>query len=150
MSEQLELELNAPEEKTPTDGIVRRYLQLRNHIAEIEQKHAAELEPIEMEFNAVSAELLAICNAQNADSIRTREGTVSRRIQSRFWTSDWPRMYEFIKTHDAPFLLEQRIHNGNMKQFLEDNPSDLPIGLQADRKYVVQVRKPTGKTNNEQ
>ena len=37
------------------------------------------------------------------------------------------------------------IHNGNMKQFLEENPDMLPIGLQADRKFVIQVRKPTSK-----
>jgi hypothetical protein len=54
-------------------------------------------------------------------------------------------MYQFIRDRDAPFLLEQRIHNGNMRQFLEDNPEDLPIGLNADTKYVVRVRKPTGK-----
>jgi hypothetical protein len=54
-------------------------------------------------------------------------------------------MYQFIKTHDVPFLLEQRLHNGNMKQFLEENPDDYPIGLQADRKFTIQVRKPTAK-----
>ena len=51
----------------------------------------------------------------------------------------------FIKEQDAPYLLEQRIHNGNMRQFLEDNPETLPIGLNADTKYVISVRKPTNK-----
>jgi hypothetical protein len=54
-------------------------------------------------------------------------------------------MYQFISENDAPFLLEQRIHNSNMRQFLEDNPDKLPIGLQNERKYTVQVRKPTAK-----
>jgi len=143
MDEQFELALDAPEEKTPTNEIVRKYLKLRNQIAALEKKHEEELEPLEAAFNNASAELLEVCNQQNADSIRTPEGTVSRRVQSRYWTSDWPRMYEFIKNNDAPFLLEQRIHNTNMKQFLSDHPDDLPIGLQADRKYVVQVRKPS-------
>jgi len=89
--------------------------------------------------------ILATCNAQNMDSIRTPEGTVSRRVSSRYWTTDWESMYKFIKENDIPFLLEQRIHNGNMKQFLEENPDSLPIGLQCDRKYVLHVRKPTGK-----
>ena len=77
--------------------------------------------------------------------IRTAAGTVTRSTITRFWTSDWESMYQFIRDRDAPFLLEQRIHNGNMRQFLEDNPEDLPIGLNADTKYVVRVRKPTGK-----
>jgi hypothetical protein len=54
-------------------------------------------------------------------------------------------MYQFIKEQDAPFLLEQRIHNGNMRQFLEDNPDTLPMGLNADTKYAITVRKPTNK-----
>jgi hypothetical protein len=72
-------------------------------------------------------------------------GTVTRRTVTRYWTNDWEAMYRFIKEKDAPFLLEQRIHNGNMKQFLEDNPDTLPIGLNADTKYAVTVRKPTNK-----
>jgi hypothetical protein len=70
---------------------------------------------------------------------------VSRRVQTRYWTTDWERMYQFIAEHDAPFVLEKRIHNGNMKQFMEENPDVLPIGLQIDNKYVIQVRKPTEK-----
>jgi hypothetical protein len=54
-------------------------------------------------------------------------------------------MYKFMQEHEAMHLLEQRIHNGNMKQFLEENPDAMPAGLQADRKYTVQVRKPTSK-----
>jgi hypothetical protein len=54
-------------------------------------------------------------------------------------------MYRFIGENDAPFLLEQRIHNTNMRQFLEDNPEKFPAGLQNERKYAVQVRKPTAK-----
>jgi hypothetical protein len=64
---------------------------------------------------------------------------------ARYWTSDWETMYRFIKENDVPQLLEQRIHNGNMKQFLQENPEAFPAGLQCDRKYVIQVRKPTNK-----
>ena len=130
---------------TSTDGLVKHYLSLRNALEQIKEEHKRVLEPLEEEFDLASQELLNVCNSQNADSIKTGEGTVSRRVSSRYWTSDWERMYQFIEENKAPFLLEQRIHNGNMKQFLEENPDKLPMGLQADRKYVIQVRKPNGK-----
>jgi hypothetical protein len=88
---------------------------------------------------------LEICNTQNVDSLKTPEGTAMRRAATRYWTSDWQSMYEFIKEHDAPVLLEQRIHNTHMKQFLEENPETLPMGLNTDTKYVISVRKPTNK-----
>jgi hypothetical protein len=31
-------------------------------------------------------------------------------------------MYKFIKENDVMHLLEQRIHNGNMRNYLEENP----------------------------
>jgi hypothetical protein len=54
-------------------------------------------------------------------------------------------MYKFLKENDVMHLLEQRIHNGNMRNYLEENPDSLPIGLNADTKYVLSVRKPTTK-----
>ena len=132
-------------EDIPIHDLVSSYRALRAAIAEEEEAYEAKLTPIKAELDIVSAELLKFCNEQDVDSIKTPAGTVSRRVQTRYWTTDWERMYEFIRENDVPFLLEQRIHNGNMKQFLDENPDSLPIGLQADRKFVIQVRKPTGK-----
>ena len=129
----------------PLDGLVLAYRTIRDTINDKESQHKEEIAELRTELDAIAAKLLGVCNDTNADSIKTAVGTVSRRIQSRYWTSDWESMYSFIGEHDAPFLLEQRIHNGNMKQFLEDNPDAFPPGLQADRKYVVHVRKPTAK-----
>jgi hypothetical protein len=127
------------------DELVGVYLKIRTAIEAKEEQHKAELQELKDQFDVVGNKLLEICNEQNMDSIRTPVGTISRRVSSRYWTSDWDSMYQFIKNNDAPFLLEQRIHNSNMRQFLEDNPDKFPAGLQNERKYTVQVRKPTAK-----
>ena len=132
-------------ETLPADKLVKVYRKIRDAINEKEEVHKAEIATLKEQQDKVSAALLEICNSQNVDSLRTAEGTVSRRAATRYWTNDWESMYRFIKEQDAPFLLEQRIHNGNMKQFLEDNPETLPIGLNADTKYVISVRKPISK-----
>jgi hypothetical protein len=118
------------------------YLKIRNAIDEKETQHKEELASLKEQFGIVGQSLLNLCKEQNLDSIRTPVGTVSRRISTRYWTSDWDSMYRFISEHDAPFLLEQRIHGTNMKEFLEANPEAFPMGMQADRSYTVQVRKP--------
>ena len=129
----------------PLSDLVRTYRKVRDAVQEKEEAFKADIQSLRDQLETVGNAILATCNAQNMDSIRTPEGTVSRRVSSRYWTTDWESMYKFIKENDIPFLLEQRIHNGNMKQFLEENPDSLPIGLQCDRKYVLHVRKPTGK-----
>ena len=127
------------------DELVSTYRKIRDVISDKEEAHKLEIAKLKGQLDTVSDGLLNICNEQNMDSIRTAVGTVTRTVSTRYWTSDWGSMYEFIKEHDAPRLLEQRIHNGNMKQFLEDYPDELPIGLQADNKYTIRVRKPTHK-----
>ena len=129
----------------PADKLVRVYRKIRDAINEKEEAHKTEIAELKEQLDIVGAKLLEICNTQNMDSLRTPEGTATRRAVTRYWTNDWESMYGFIKEHDAPFLLEPRIHNGNMKQFLEENPETLPIGLNADTKYVISVRKPTNK-----
>ena len=127
------------------DELVLAYRRIRDAINEKEEAHKKAVSTLKAQQDIISEALLALCNDQNLDSIRTAEGTVTRSTTTRYWTSDWESMYQFIKEQDAPYLLEQRIHNGNMKQYLEDHPDDLPVGLNADTKYVIRVRKPTSK-----
>lgn len=133
------------DEDIPADKLVAVYRRIRAAIEEREDAHAKEIGVLKEKLEMVSDKILKICNEQNLDSLRTPNGTVTRRVKSRYWTTDWESMYRFIKENDAPFLLEQRIHNGNMKQFLEENPDQHPAGLQVDSKYAITVRKPTTK-----
>jgi predicted lipid-binding transport protein (Tim44 family) len=127
------------------DNLVRVYRALREAIESKTRAHEAEINELKAQQQVIHDEMLAFCNDQNLDSVRTKYGTVSRRIQTRYWTNDWDSMYRFVKENDAFQLLERRISNNNMKQFLDENPDAMPMGLQIDNKYIVQVRKPTGK-----
>jgi hypothetical protein len=132
---------DTPEPKL--DELVAEYLVLRNAIQEKEAAHKEEIASLKEPFDRISMQILERCNEQNADSIRTPAGTISRRVTTRYWTTDWETMYAFINENAAPFLLEQRIHNTNMRQFIQDNPDVYPAGLQADNRYAIQVRRPT-------
>jgi len=131
--------------EVPINDLVSVYRKLRAAISEAEEEYETKVKDLKEKLEEVSAELLNFCNEQNLDSVRTPSGTISRRVQTRYWTTDWEKMNEFIVENEAVHLLEKRIHNGNMKQFLEENPDALPIGLQVDNKYVIQVRKPSEK-----
>jgi len=132
-------------EPVPINDLVSAYRKLRAAIAEAEEAHEAKVASLKAKLDLVSGELLGFCNEQNLDSVKTPAGTVSRRVQTRYWTTDWEKMNEFIVKNEAVHLLEKRIHNANMKQFLEENPDLLPIGLQVDSRYTVRVRKASSK-----
>ena len=127
--------------ETSADKLVAVYLKIRNAIKDKDE----EIKKLKEQQEKVSDELLKLCESQEADGLKTPSGTVSRRVVSSYWTSDWEQMYAFIEEHKSPHLLEKRIHNGNMKEFLADNPDLTPAGLQAKSRYAVSVRKPPNK-----
>tara|TARA_R110002126_G_scaffold111233_1_gene248994 strand:- start:1509 stop:1853 length:345 start_codon:yes stop_codon:yes gene_type:complete len=112
---------------------------MRDSIQELESK----IKEIKEQQTVVTDKMLELCNEEDVNSMNTPEGTIIRSVRSTYWTSDWEKMHEYIKDHDALFLLEKRISNKAMKEFLADHPDDLPAGLQANNKYVISVRKPT-------
>jgi hypothetical protein len=125
------------------DRLVQSYMDLRTAIQEREE----EIKTLKEQQSEVSNKLLELCAEQGMDSLRTEYGTVSRRVYSSYWTTDWERMYEFIADNEAYHLLEKRIHNTHMKEFLHDNPDKLPVGLQSESKYIVSVRKPSNRSD---
>lgn len=119
------------------DKLVKVYLKLREARAELKQQD----EELENQQKLIQNELLELCKSMGAESIRTEFGTIIRGTQRRYWTNDWDSFYKFIKEHDAFQLLQKRITNTNMAQFLEENPDLHPPGLNVDAEYTVSVRR---------
>jgi len=123
--------------KTP-DEAVEAYVKLRDAIKEKEE----EIKKLKEIQANISAFLLSLCSEKNGvTSIRTEHGTVTRTLKRTFWTNDWENFHKFLQDNDALHLLQKRIHDGNMKEFLEENPDLVPVGLQSDAKYIISVRK---------
>jgi len=102
---------------------------------------AKEDEKLKAQLDVVAEQLLEICKAQGAQTIRTEHGTISRRLNKHYWTNDWDSFFRFVKENDAFSLLQHRIHNANMEQFLEENQNLHPPGLQADIGQTVVIVK---------
>jgi len=123
------------------DKLVSIYIKLRDKRAQA-LKEFEELDAeLKTQQDMVSGKLQEMLKEIGADNIKTKHGTVTRTIKTRYWTSDWASMFQFIKDNDAMYLMEQRIHQTNIKKFLEENPDQLPIGLNSDSRYAVSVRK---------
>jgi hypothetical protein len=128
-------------EDVQTDKLAEIYIKIRDKRAEIKELYEQQDEELKAQQDLLAEKMLEVCRDNNADSIKTPAGTIIRKVDTRYWTTDWDSMYQFIQEHDAYPLLEKRLHQTNLKQFLEENPELLPAGLQADRKYTVVVRR---------
>jgi hypothetical protein len=125
----------------PLEQLTATYIKIRDARSQLKQQYEAHDVDLERQLRVIEQEMLEICKAVDANSIKTDAGTVIRSVKSRYWTNDWDSMYRFIKEHDAYALLEKRLHQSHMKQFLEENPEIEPAGLNVEREYTVVVRR---------
>jgi hypothetical protein len=131
----------APPSTVNLDTLAEVYIKIRDKRAQLKQAFEAKDNELDEQMQVLSNEMLEVCKRLEADSVRTQHGTIIRSVKSRYWTNDWDSMYQVIKEHGAFGLLEKRLHQTNMKEFLAENPSFYPIGLNVENSYTVVVRR---------
>lgn len=125
-----------------TDELVEAYLSIRTQRERIAREYEAADAALKEDMSKLEAVMLDMCNAVNADSIKTKHGTVMRKLNERFFCQDWENFYKFVLYNEAPHLLERRIHQGNFKEYMKDHDNDgLPPGVNVMREFGVSVRK---------
>ena len=128
-------------ERPDLDQLTSIYLKIRDKRAENKREFENVDKDLEEQQKMLAEQMLDTCKEMNADSIRTPHGTIIRSVKSKYWTGDWDSMYNFIKEHDAFGLLEKRLHQTNMKDFLNENPDVMPMGLNVENEYTIVVRR---------
>ena len=123
------------------------YIRIRNARSKLKSEFEAQDSVLAEQAELLEASMLDACKQLGVDSVRTPYGTIIRSVKSRYWTNDWDSMYQFIKEHDAFALLEKRLHQSHMKEFLSENPDVQPAGLNVENEYTVVVRRPKGSSN---
>jgi hypothetical protein len=123
------------------DQMVKTYVKIRDRRSEIKRNYEAEDTVLVDDLDKIKAALLAHCKEHGVDSVRTSEGLFYRTVQQKYWTSDWEQMHKFILEHAEPSLLDKRINQKHMREFLEENPELLPKGLNSNSTYTISVRK---------
>ena len=127
----------------PADKLVAAYVRIRDAKSELQAKFDEDMAKLDADLSRIEAALLDICKTTGQDGGKTSAGSFHRTVTTRYWTSDWASMREFIKKHDALDLMEQRIHQTNMKEFLRAHPNAIPAGLNADSRMRITVRRAT-------
>ena len=128
-------------ETVSIDTLCKIYMKMRSKISELN----AEVAKIEEQKEQVSMAMRDQLKSLGIQSVRTDHGTVSLVKKTAYYTQDWDSFKNFVLENQAVDLLERRIAQRNMTQFLEENPGLVPPGLNAESKFDVSVRKPTAK-----
>tara|TARA_R100001480_G_scaffold97458_2_gene102122 strand:- start:251 stop:724 length:474 start_codon:yes stop_codon:yes gene_type:complete len=119
------------------ERLMKADINMREKIAALE-KQIKEIKEERAEGQAI---LIEACRILKSDSLKNEVGTLTRRVKKRYWTTDWPSMYKFIKEKDLIEFMEKRLNQTNIKEYIAENPDELPPGLSTSSEYTVSVRK---------
>jgi len=130
-------------ETIPLDRLAKIYRKIRAEITTLTQEYDGKIETLKAQQEEIKNAMKDMMKAMGVTSVRTAQGTVVLSVSTRYSTQDWDSFKKFVVEHDAVDLLEKRIAQGNMNQFLEENPGLVPPGLNSSSEYSISVRKPT-------
>lgn len=130
-------------ETIPLDRLAKIYRKIRSEIATLTQEYDTKVEALKAQQEELKNAMKDMMKTMGVTSVRTAQGTVVLSVKTRYNTQDWDSFKKFVVEHDAVDLLEKRIAQGNMSQFLEENPGLVPPGLNSHAEYDISVRKPT-------
>ena len=127
----------------PLDKLVKIYRKLRTRMTELTQAYDTQAEVLKGQQDEIKNAIKEQMKAMGVTSVRTTEGTAVMSVKTRYTTQDWDSFKKFMIEHEAIDLLEKRIAQLNMAQFLEENPGVVPPGLNSTSEFDISVRKPT-------
>lgn len=130
------------DEPVALDRLAKIYLKMREAIQQAQQEYDAKIEELKAQQAVVASAMKDQMLALGTESVKTGNGTIILGKRHRFYTQDWDSFKRFVVDHDALDLLERRIHQTNMQQFLDENPGEVPPGLNSETEYQVSVRRP--------
>lgn len=135
--------MSEPDDDVPLDKLARIYRKIGARITEITKAFDTEIESLKAQQDTVKLSMKDKMQALGVTSVRTLEGTVVLGKTTRYYAQDWDEFKTFVKEHDALDLLERRIAQRNMGQFLEEHPGVVCPGLNSNSEFQISVRKPT-------
>ena len=131
------------EETIPLDKLAMIYRKIRDKISVLTKEYDTQVEALKAQQDQIKFAMKDQMKALGVTSVRTPEGTVVLSVKTRYSTQDWDEFKKFVLANEAIELLEKRIAQTNMAQFLEENPGSMPPGLNSSSEYDISVRKPT-------
>jgi hypothetical protein len=132
-------------EEVPLERLAKMYVKMRDKIQDLTRIYEAEVEGIKAQrdlvANAMKDRVLAM--GGGISSVKTEHGTIMLRTATRYYAQDWESFGKFVIEQADINLMEKRIAQGNMGEYLKAHPDVSVPGLSSMSEIEVTVRRPT-------
>lgn len=121
--------------------LVEVHLKIRDKRAALKHEFDAADADLKTKQERLETEMLRQLLEAGADSIKTPAGTVIKYEDIKPRADDWDAVYKWIVANDAFELLERRVKQGFVKDYMEENHGELPPGISVFRTVTARVRR---------
>jgi hypothetical protein len=131
----------------PLDRLAKLYVKMRERVQELTRAYDTEVETIKVQMSAVTSAMKDQVRALGPDikSVNTVHGTIMLRTAVRYYADDWEAFGQFVLDTGDVSLMEKRVAQGNMQDYLVALPGAVVPGLSSVSEIQVTVRKPSAK-----
>jgi len=126
------------------EDLSTEYIKIRTEREVLKEKFDNEDKVFTDQLAEIENKLVQIMLADNTTSMSTEKTIIIKRVMKRYNPTNWEAVYRLVDKYKAYGVLHKRIHDTNMRDFLEEHPDEYPEGLNVDSHYAVTVkRKPS-------
>jgi hypothetical protein len=123
------------------DDLSAEYIRVRTERERLKEKFEDADKVFADQLAEIEYKLIQIMNKAETSSMSTDRAIIIKRVSSRYNPTNWEAVYRLIDKYKAYGVLHKRIHDTNMKDFLEEHPDEYPEGLNVDSRYAVTVKR---------
>ena len=129
------------EEKVDLDKLVKVYIAVRDKKEELTSNYKEEVAKLELKMDVIKSKLDDVFESGRMDSISTKSGTAYRKVETTYTINDWEGLYEFVDKHKLPQVLQKRLKQGVLKEWLEKKSNEVPRGVNSFSKQKRNGRR---------
>ena len=123
------------------DDLSAEYIRVRTERELLKEKFDDADKVFADQLAEIEYKLIQIMNKAETNSMSTDRAIIIKRVSSRYNPTNWEAVYRLVDKYKAYGVLHKRIHDTNMKDFLEEHPDEYPEGLNVDSRYAVTVKR---------
>ena len=122
------------------DKRVGQFVQLRDKINEIKEKHKQELAPFNEALEKLNSLLLNHLNQIGGDSVKTAQGTVYKTVKKSASIADKTAFWAYVVANADWDLIDYKANVSAVAEHAEDKGT-LPPGVNLTQNSLVGVRR---------
>jgi hypothetical protein len=126
------------------ERLIGTYLKIKAKREDLKAEFDAKDKPMAEAQDKIKAALLKHCKDTGAERGGTSSGHFFRVLRKKYWTNDWENFGKFVVEHGVPEFFEKRLNQGNVEQFITENPDVSVPGLNVESSYSITIQKRRG------